>query len=197
MCTGCCVFCPGSADRVLCFFPGFVFFAGHHGGDNSGWSKWLHVVRGRHLTGSGREQARLVKTVKVQVASAEGGPGSDRRLPPGDWCSLPDQGDRYRLGHRPVGSQMTVSPHGEAAALGSMYSQATVSRLNGELCSPGTVRVKSPRPGSGEAHRLHGNRLRGKVVKPRLRQLRGSGSCLLYTSPSPRDGLLSRMPSSA
>ena len=25
----------------------------------------------------------------------------------------------------------------------------------------------------------------------------GSGSCLLYTSPSPRDGLLSRMPSSA
>ena len=27
--------------------------------------------------------------------------------------------------------------------------------------------------------------------------LRGTGSCLLYTSPSPRDGLLSRMPSSA
>ena len=25
----------------------------------------------------------------------------------------------------------------------------------------------------------------------------GAGSCLLYTSPSPRDGLLSRMPSSA
>ena len=25
----------------------------------------------------------------------------------------------------------------------------------------------------------------------------GTGSCLLYTSPSPRDGLLSRMPSSA
>ena len=28
-----------------------------------------------------------------------------------------------------------------------------------------------------------------------LREMRGS--CLLYTSPSPRDGLLSRMPSSA
>ena len=27
--------------------------------------------------------------------------------------------------------------------------------------------------------------------------LRECGSCLLYTSPSPRDGLLSRMPSSA
>ena len=27
--------------------------------------------------------------------------------------------------------------------------------------------------------------------------LEGCGTCLLYTSPSPRDGLLSRMPSSA
>ena len=29
------------------------------------------------------------------------------------------------------------------------------------------------------------------------RQARGEEACLLYTSPSPRDGLLSRMPSSA
>ena len=28
-------------------------------------------------------------------------------------------------------------------------------------------------------------------------EVRGTNSCLLYTSPSPRDGLLSRMPSSA
>ena len=34
--------------------------------------------------------------------------------------------------------------------------------------------------------------MRLKRMKPRAR-----GSCLLYTSPSPRDGLLSRMPSSA
>ena len=33
--------------------------------------------------------------------------------------------------------------------------------------------------------------LDGIVPEPQL------GSCLLYTSPSPRDGLLSRMPSSA
>ena len=33
--------------------------------------------------------------------------------------------------------------------------------------------------------------------KSLLRQIRISGTCLLYTSPSPRDGLLSRMPSSA
>ena len=32
--------------------------------------------------------------------------------------------------------------------------------------------------------------------QPLVRQ-RDSGRCLLYTSPSPRDGLLSRMPSSA
>ena len=29
------------------------------------------------------------------------------------------------------------------------------------------------------------------------KELTDKGSCLLYTSPSPRDGLLSRMPSSA
>ena len=31
-------------------------------------------------------------------------------------------------------------------------------------------------------------------IEPRIREI---GFCLLYTSPSPRDGLLSRMPSSA
>ena len=35
------------------------------------------------------------------------------------------------------------------------------------------------------------------VVKPTADQLAQFGRCLLYTSPSPRDGLLSRMPSSA
>ena len=33
--------------------------------------------------------------------------------------------------------------------------------------------------------------------KPILREGKEHWSCLLYTSPSPRDGLLSRMPSSA
>ena len=33
----------------------------------------------------------------------------------------------------------------------------------------------------------------GRYIKEQVSQ----GSCLLYTSPSPRDGLLSRMPSSA
>ena len=37
----------------------------------------------------------------------------------------------------------------------------------------------------------------GYLSNAHARSLRSSHSCLLYTSPSPRDGLLSRMPSSA
>ena len=37
----------------------------------------------------------------------------------------------------------------------------------------------------------------GNDLQPRVTASVQSGSCLLYTSPSPRDGLLSRMPSSA
>ena len=40
------------------------------------------------------------------------------------------------------------------------------------------------------------NKLLGNLLKRRL-VARVSNACLLYTSPSPRDGLLSRMPSSA
>ena len=69
-----------------------------------------------------------MKTVKVRVPSAIGGPGSDRRLPPGRLVLSTGSGDRYRLGHRPVGSHMAVRPI-EAAAPGSMYSQAAVSRV--------------------------------------------------------------------
>ena len=52
----------------------------------------------------------------------------------------------------------------------------------------------------------HGAREELAPVGPRLGRgarddgrlgLAGAGPCLLYTSPSPRDGLLSRMPSSA
>ena len=38
---------------------------------------------------------------------------------------------------------------------------------------------------------------RAKLFEKRATWLEGPVSCLLYTSPSPRDGLLSRMPSSA
>ena len=36
-----------------------------------------------------------------------------------------------------------------------------------------------------------------KWLKKKLCGVKGGSDCLLYTSPSPRDGLLSRMPSSA
>ena len=39
--------------------------------------------------------------------------------------------------------------------------------------------------------------LKGKYIFPGLVDMRVFVGCLLYTSPSPRDGLLSRMPSSA
>ena len=37
----------------------------------------------------------------------------------------------------------------------------------------------------------------GRIIDGSMTLRRRDGSCLLYTSPSPRDGLLSRMPSSA
>ena len=85
-----------------------------------------------------------MKTVKVQVASAEGGPGSDRRLLPErltpstgsviaiDWVT-------GRSGRNGSKSSCVVF---EAAALGSVYSQVTVS-LFGALCSSWTVQVKN------------------------------------------------------
>ena len=42
---------------------------------------------------------------------------------------------------------------------------------------------------------LQGAELMGRPL--RINKAEPRGSCLLYTSPSPRDGLLSRMPSSA
>ena len=35
------------------------------------------------------------------------------------------------------------------------------------------------------------------MIRPGVERIKSAGGCLLYTSPSPRDGLLSRMPSSA
>ena len=55
------------------------------------------------------------------------------------------------------------------------------------LANPAAVELGLVREGS-QAHQVHA------VIRTLAGQVR---PCLLYTSPSPRDGLLSRMPSSA
>ena len=45
--------------------------------------------------------------------------------------------------------------------------------------------------------RAYTDRLKAERKKTGLSDAAITGTCLLYTSPSPRDGLLSRMPSSA
>ena len=69
------------------------------------------------------------------------------------------------------------------------------------------VHLGEPRDLKGLLHMLNATAIPGKVsLVLRLEfffilledeQKAGCGGCLLYTSPSPRDGLLSRMPSSA
>ena len=58
---------------------------------------------------------------------------------------------------------------------------ADAARLGGPSFAHSPIRAHRPLPGNAES------RNRSSL----------SGTCLLYTSPSPRDGLLSRMPSSA
>ena len=66
------------------------------------------------------------------------------------------------------------------------------------MCGQRKKPIAMKKGGNPVAKGLSSPALKPKVVKPK----KGKGSysrkgCLLYTSPSPRDGLLSRMPSSA
>ena len=73
------------------------------------------------------------------------------------------------------------------AAAGPGGGDDAVVPSNAELCSPTTRCKKWP-----TAARV------GRVSVACAKGMAGKGKdCLLYTSPSPRDGLLSRMPSSA
>src|SRR5664279_5720618 len=71
-------------------------------------------------------------------------------------------------------------------------------RVGGVVEATGDV---GPREAGEGARAVAGPRDEGQIVDVDEREAhlaRGrSGDCLLYTSPSPRDGLLSRMPSSA
>ena len=60
------------------------------------------------------------------------------------------------------------------------------------LCGSAVIAVASP---GTTAASLHGNELAATAYQESMEDI--IVPCLLYTSPSPRDGLLSRMPSSA
>ena len=65
----------------------------------------------------------------------------------------------------------------------------------GESATDGEVK-KGKKKASTDLFTEEGVRVKRTRKSPDVRYLRGM-ACLLYTSPSPRDGLLSRMPSSA
>ena len=71
-----------------------------------------------------------------------------------------------------------------AAAVHSQLSVSGNLKIKGK-----TTQLNVKLSGSGKISVLCTTNLNAEIA--------GSGSCLLYTSPSPRDGLLSRMPSSA
>ena len=66
-------------------------------------------------------------------------------------------------------------------------------RRHEEMSAPDTNVKMPPTPQTPESSSQHGRARLRENEKP----VSTSSSCLLYTSPSPRDGLLSRMPSSA
>ena len=125
---------PPSRRVVGLLSPWVVVLApgrgGHHGGDNSGRSKWLHVVRGR--------QSPPICARSVTGEAGENGHSSaavsDRRARIRPSVASGEIGSLYRIGRSlstgsPAGRvAMAVSPV-EAAAPGSMYSQAAVSRV--------------------------------------------------------------------
>ena len=65
---------------------------------------------------------------------------------------------------------------------------ALLLEIRAELHANGTDPKEMKDEGDRQAHEL---------LMAALAEARPNDACLLYTSPSPRDGLLSRMPSSA
>ena len=94
--------------------------------------------------------------------------------PPGNYMRIPYGGKR------PEGRQEVFDSEGERLTLVQFVEQAHNNRASLEAIEHAATLYKEPQP---------------KV--PDLPPKRDYNNCLLYTSPSPRDGLLSRMPSSA
>ena len=86
----------------------------------------------------------------------------------------------------------------------AMLSRASFAPTEGLWCSDGGVEVQvqvvdQPRGAEERRHQDHQVPIfrRRRAQGQRMADFQIVGTCLLYTSPSPRDGLLSRMPSSA
>ena len=103
----------------------------------------------------------------------------------------------------PYSSNFTIhSNHFTNHSVSTLIDQSTVTGQQGVV---NTSSYPVPRPGvlpTGRHLLAAGTHLRlveqyGQFQFQGTREINGGRTCLLYTSPSPRDGLLSRMPSSA
>ena len=81
---------------------------------------------------------------------------------------------------------------------------STPQVINGATSRPGTASMGTssdgPSEGSGRSLQYNERLARARALNEQKRKVSSNAerrACLLYTSPSPRDGLLSRMPSSA
>ncbi len=95
-----------------------------------------------------------------------------------------------------------VSRDGFEDGLFAAWREDTSFVLNNPRYADGSVLVAGPDFGTGSSreHAVWALMNYGfrAVLSSRFADIfRGNSGCLLYTSPSPRDGLLSRMPSSA
>ena len=79
----------------------------------------------------------------------------------------------------------------DMAARRWLVEQMTAAGLEARIDGAGTVFGRSPNPGPAVVLGSHSD------TQPEGGWLDGAMGCLLYTSPSPRDATLSRMPSSA
>ena len=91
-----------------------------------------------------------------------------------------------------------------------IFIKYKLNKEHANICSDALVNAELVgAPGHGLSRlKMYCDRINKKVINPKpkfkfkkisssITQIDANNSCLLYTSPSPRDGLLSRMPSSA
>ena len=84
--------------------------------------------------------------------------------------------------------------NGYGSSSSSTSTRQNVTNAQGQIAPPGFHYMPDGTLMSDAEHaRLYGD----KIIRNFNLDLSDLPACLLYTSPSPRDGLLSRMPSSA